>query len=391
MPSRQARSPALTLAGFRVVISPSALVAFALIAWSLAARVLPAGYPGYTPATYWLAGLAAATLFVAGLLLHELAHALVARRAGVETREITLWLFGGLARIRGELPSPGVELRVAAAGPAASLLLAGGFLAAAAAAELAGAPPLAGGSLLWLAAMNAVLAVFNLIPGAPLDGGRILHALLWRLRGDPAGAALRAAQVGRAVGLLLAGLGLLQLLVGSGLGGLWTALLGWFLVGAAGGEAELARVTTRLGGLRVRDVMAGDPAVGPGWFTVDAFLDGWAARHPAPAWPLQHFDGRPAGVVGAEALRLVPAGDRGGVRVVELAVPPEELPTAGPDEPAAELARRLATSRRGLALVLDGGRPVGVVTARQLAAATRRGQPPGPARLDGRGPTGVVP
>jgi Zn-dependent protease len=381
MPSTRTstRSPAFRLAGFRVVVSWSALVVFALIAWSLASSVLPAGFPGQAPGAYWAAGLGAAFLFLAGLLAHELAHALVARRSGgPQVQEITLWLFGGLARVQGEMPSPGVELRVAAAGPAASLLVGGVFLAAAALAGVAGAPPLLGGALLWLAVMNLALAVFNLIPGAPLDGGRILRAVLWRLRGDPTRAALTAARAGRAAGLLLVGVGLLQLVVGATLGGLWTALVGWFLMGAAGAEASQARVRAGLHGLLAGEVMAPVAAVGPAWFTVDAFLDDWAPRHPAPAWPLQRFDGGPAGVVAAQALRLVPPADRSRVRVAELAVPAAEVPVARPEEPAAELALRLAAAGRGVALVLAGGRPVGVVTASGLAAAARRARPGAP-------------
>jgi Zn-dependent protease len=374
MPSRN-RQPAVQVAGFRVVVSWSALAVFALVTWSLGTGALPASFPGHSPTAYWLAGLATAVLFVAGLLAHELAHAVVARRAGLQVDDITLWLLGGVARIRGEMPSPQVELRVAAAGPAASLLVAALLLAAAVGLGLLGAPPLAGGAALWLAAMNGLLVVFNLIPGSPLDGGRILRAILWRVRGDPARAAIVAAAVGRAAGLLLAGLGLFQLFAaGSSLGGLWTALVGWFLAGAAGREGELARMRAGLGDLRVHEVMTPDPPTGPAWFTVDAFLDGWAARHPGPAWPVQDFDGRLAGVVAMESLRLVPAADRSRVRVADVAVPARELPAAVPDEAAAEVAGRLAAAGRSLALVVDGDRPVGVVTAARLAAAARWGQ-----------------
>jgi Zn-dependent protease len=386
MPSRS-RQPAVEVAGFRVAISWSALAVFALITWSLATRALPGSFPGHPPTGYWLAGLTTAALFVAGLLAHELAHAVVARRAGLQVDDITLWLLGGVARIRGEMPSPQVELRVAAAGPVASLLVAALLLAAAVVLGLVGAPPLASGAALWLAAMNGLLAVFNLIPGSPLDGGRILRAILWRVRGDPARAAILAARVGRGAGLLLAGVGLFQLFVaGDSLGGLWTTLVGWFLAGAARREGELATVRAGLGGLRARDVMAPDPPTGPAWFTVDAFLDGWAARHPRPAWPVQDFDGRLAGVVTMDSLRLVPPADRSRVRVADMAVPARELPTAAPDEPAAELAGRLAAAGRSLALVVDGGRPVGVVTAARLAAAARWGQRRPPAAPTGTGP-----
>ncbi|MCV7367937.1 hypothetical protein CRI77_17240 [Mycolicibacterium duvalii] len=209
--------------GLTVSVHWSVLVIVWLFAWSLAGT-LPQTTPGYSRGAYWLAGLCGAVLLAVALLAHALAHAVVARRAGIPVPEVTLWLFGGIARLAGEARTPRDEFRMAAAGPALSLVLSGVFAAAATALATGGAGALAAAVLAWLAVANAVLAVFNLLPGAPLDGGRILRAYLWRRHGDPARAAIGAAQAGCVLGYVLIGLGLLQLLLASVIGGAIAAI-----------------------------------------------------------------------------------------------------------------------------------------------------------------------
>jgi len=361
--------PGFGIAGFRVRVGWGAAAVTALIGWSLAAGVLPAAFPGYAGPAYWVAGLATGGLFLASVLAHELGHALVARQAGLKVQDITLWIFGGVARIHGDAPNPSTALRIAAVGPLTSLVLAFGFGLASAALPVVGLGGLPAAVALWLAGMNAVLAVFNLLPGAPLDGGRILRALLWRRHGDPARAAVTAATAGRVIGLGLVALGVVQLALGSA-SGIWNALVGWFVFTAAraeGGQAELER---GLGHLRASDVMLPDPPLGPAWFTVEAFLGGHAVRHRLRAFPLQDFDGRPAGLVTLAALLRVPPELRPAVRVGAVATPAAAVVTSGPGEPVVELLRRLAQRRQGAALVVgEDGRLVGVVSADDLARA----------------------
>jgi Zn-dependent protease len=172
------------IAGIPVGASWSALLIAGLIAWSLAGSVLPAEVPGLAPAACWLAGLAGAGLFLGSLLAHEVGHALVARRAGLRVRGITLWLLGGVALLEDEPATPGDELRVALVGPAVSLALAVAFGLVAVAGSLLARPTAVVFVLAWLAVGNAALAVFNLLPAAPLDGGRVLRGLLWRRHGS---------------------------------------------------------------------------------------------------------------------------------------------------------------------------------------------------------------
>jgi Zn-dependent protease len=364
------------IAGIPVGANWSALLIALLFAWSLGGELLPAQVPGLAPAAYWLAGAAGAGLFLASLLAHEIGHALVARRAGLRVRGITLWLLGGVAQLEDEPASPGDELRVAIVGPAISLALAGAFGVAAAALSVVGAPALLVVMAAWLALGNVALGVFNLLPAAPLDGGRVLRGLLWRRHGNRVRAAVTATRAGVWVGTGLVAYGLLGAFTGWGIGTLWTALVGWFLVIAARQERELALLGGGLDrGLRAAQVMTPAPAVAPAWFTVDAFLRNYVEPWQAAALPLRGFDGHPAGVVTAAALYAVPADRRHIVRAGDVAIPMSALVLVGPDEPVADLAARLAGGRT-VAVVVSGGQLLGLITAADLARAAGQGERP---------------
>jgi Zn-dependent protease len=217
----------------------------ALIVWSLADGVFPDADPGLSDAAYLVMAVVAAVVFFASLTLHELGHALTARRASVAIDGITLWAFGGVARLGGPMPSPRAELRVALAGPAVSLALAAVFLAVALLLPL---PEGVDGTLFWLGQMNLYLAVFNLIPALPLDGGRVLRSILWAKRRDFAAATRTAGAVSRGVAqLMIVGGVALAIIVGD-FGGLWLAFLGWFVLAAAEAEVEWAEARSAASG-----------------------------------------------------------------------------------------------------------------------------------------------
>jgi Zn-dependent protease len=359
------------IAGIPVGASWSALLIAGLIAWSLAGRLLPAQAPGLAPAAYWLAGAAGAGLFLGSLLAHELGHALVAQRAGLKVRGITLWLLGGVAQLEDEPASPRDELRVAIVGPAVSMALAVGSGLAALGLSVLGGPAVAVAIAAWLAVGNAALALFNLLPAAPLDGGRVLRGLLWRRHGSRVRASVTATRAGVWVGSGLVAYGLLGQFGGWGFGTLWTALVGWFLVTAARQERDQAVLRSDLGGLLAGQVMTPAPATAPAWFTVDAFLRNYVQPWQAAALPLRTFDGRPAGVVTAAALYAVPADRRHMVRAGDVAIPPSALVLVAPDQPVTGLAGRLANDRT-VAAVVAGGQLLGLITASDLARATHR-------------------
>ncbi|MBI3687142.1 MAG: site-2 protease family protein [Actinobacteria bacterium] len=360
------------IVGVDVGVNWSVLVIFMLIATSLSAGRLPADYPDHSAWAYGIAGTSAAVVFFLGLLAHELSHAVVARRNGLSVEGITLWMFGGVARLRGEARTPGADLRIAGVGPLVSLLLGVGFGAIAALLVAAGQDGLVVGTIAWLAGINILLAVFNSLPAAPLDGGRILRAALWRWRGDRTWAAVTAARAGRVLGALLIALGFWEFLGGAALSGLWLALIGWFLVGTATMEEQGTRLAATLAGIRVGDVMSGEPVTVSPDLDVAQLLDGylWESRH--SAFPLTD-GGRPVGLITLNRIKAVPPERRATTRLRDIACPLEELPIASPDEPINDLLPRLNQYADGRALVVDGdGHLIGIVTPTDISRAVQR-------------------
>ena len=375
------------LAGFPLAMNWSVLVIAWLLTWGLADGSLPQAAPGHTTGTYWVAAAVTAVLFFGSLLGHELAHAIVARRAGVEVKGLTLWLFGGVASLGGEPATPRDDFRIAAVGPATSLLFAAGFGLVTVLLNGVGTTHLVVAVAGWLAGINLMLGLFNLVPGAPLDGGRILRAFLWGRHGDRARAAISAAHAGRSVGYGLIGLGLLQFVLGASIGGLWLVFIGWFVMGAA--RAEEADVVARhvLGDVLVADVMSPSPQTAPGWITLEEFVDGhlFGGRH--SAYPVEGADGQIAGLITLSQLRAVDREGRRTAQVADVAVPLSDIPTATPDEPVTRLLEQLSAPGGGRALVFEAGELVGVVTptdvARAIAVRTLGEGRPSPA-LPGR-------
>ena len=356
------------IAGIKVGINASVFLIVAILVFGLATGQLPAAYPGRSIVAYVIAAIVAALLFLASLLAHELAHSLVARRNGIEVESIVLWLLGGVAQLRGEAKTPGADFRIAIVGPLTSLVLAIVFgLGAAGVASLGGAGlPL--GVLMYLAATNALLAVFNLIPAAPLDGGRVLRAALWQFRGDRHAAAVNAARAGRILGFVMIALGVLQVVTGRGLGGVWLALIGWFVVSAATAEEQQARLGGRLAGVKVGQVMAVRPTVLDGNLTVADFIAQVALTHQYSTYPLVDPNGRLTGLVTLNRVRAVPPELRATTRLQEIACPPSEVPIARPEESLVELLERMNGCADGRAVVVDDvGRVVGVVSASDVA------------------------
>ena len=358
------------IAGIKVGVNASVFLIVAILVFGLATGQLPAAYPGRSVIAYAIGAIVAAVLFLASLLAHELAHSVVARRNGIEVESIVLWLLGGVAQLRGEAKTPGADFRIAIVGPLTSLVLAVVFgLAAAVVASLSTAG-LPFGVLMYLAVTNAVLAVFNLIPAAPLDGGRVLRAALWQWRGSRHTAAINAARAGRIFGFILIALGVVQLVTGRGLDGVWLALIGWFVVSAATAEEQQARLSGRIAGLQVGHVMAARPTVLDGNLSVADFIAQVALTHQYSTYPLVDPYGRLTGLVTLNRVRAVPPELRAATRLQEIACAPNEVPTARPEEPLVELLERMHGCADGRAVVVDeAGRVVGVLSASDVARA----------------------
>ncbi|WP_328419140.1 site-2 protease family protein [Micromonospora sp. NBC_00389] len=361
------------IAGVPVGVNWSVLVIFALIAWGLAANQFPRSYPDRSPVAYTLAGLAAAVVFFVGLLAHEVSHAVVAKRNGLTVDGITLWLFGGVAELKGEPRDPGAELRISGIGPLVSLLIGAFFGAIAVVLALAGQGGLLLGVMAWLAGINVLLAVFNVLPAAPLDGGRLLRAAVWKATGDRTRASVVAARAGWVLGALLIGLGLWQFLSGVGFGGLWLALIGWFLIGAAGVEERQARAGSALRGIRVGDVMTPQPQTASADMTVADFVDHYLFAYRHSALPLT-AEGRPTGLVTLDRVRGVPADRRASTTLAEVACRADQLVLAQPGEQLNDLLPRLSECADGRALVVtDNGQLAGIISPSDISRAVQRG------------------
>ncbi len=345
------------ITGIEIGANWSWLLIVALIVWSLADGVFPSVNPGYSDGTYLAMAIVAALLFFVSLLLHELGHAIQAKREGIEIDGITLWVFGGVARLRGQMPSAGAELRVALAGPAVSLALGVLFLLVALALPL---PGTVDGVLFWLGQINLYLLVFNILPALPLDGGRVLHAVLWARRGDFASATRTAAALGRGFGRVMIGLGLALVIFVGDFGGLWIAFLGWFLLAAA--EAELATVTTRdaLAGLTVSQLMVRDPVTVDADASVQSFINRVFIPTRHTAYPVLD-GGRPVGIVSFRRALDMPPEDWRTTTVREIMVDAREA-SVDPETLLSEALPRLAYGDLRRLLVMRDGRLVGLLS-----------------------------
>ncbi len=345
-------------------------IVFWLLTWSLAQNLLADDQ--HATAATWAVGAAAAALFLSSLLAHEMGHSLVAQRHGVEVISITLWLLGGIAQLGNDAPDARAELRIAAAGPATSGALAVGFGALAGTANVLGAPDIVALALAWLGAINLMLALFNLLPGAPLDGGRILRAWYWKRSGDRLDSQRRAARAGHRVGIGLIAVGIVEFTLGAGISGLWLAFIGWFIIGAARAEELDAVLRHDLAGIRMRDIMSPEPVTVDDATTIDALLDSFL-RHHRSAYPVLRA-GRLVGLVTLTEVRTLPAERRITATVADVMVPVADCRIARPDDALLDVLR--ADGRPTRILVVAPGSPdpsagevrlVGIVTPTDIA------------------------
>lgn len=348
-------------AGIPIGAHWSVLFTVFLLADLLALNILPAIAPGAPRSAYWGTAVVVTALFVVSLLAHELAHAMLARRFGVRVKSITLWMLGGSAMFEDEPPTPRADALIAGVGPSVSAALGAVYFAAATALDPFWLDGLPVAGLVWLAIVNLLLAGFNLLPAAPLDGGRLLRALLWKRSGDRSQAAATACGVGQAVGGVLIAIGILEVLALGRIGGLWLALIGWFVTSSAAAERTQALILDNLRDTTVGAIAGSHPVTAAGWWTIDAFLDHLVEhtiRH--RVFPVVDFNGAPVGVVSLQDLLTVRPDTRHTTRVQAAARPLNERNLALADEPLIAVLRR--------APLRPGRDAIVVIRDRQLAA-----------------------
>jgi Zn-dependent protease/CBS domain-containing protein len=345
------------LAGIDVYVHISWLAVFALVTWSLALGYYPPLLPDLSGAQAWTLGAVSAILLFASVLVHEFAHSLVARTRGMETASITLFLFGGISSLRTDAPRASTEFVIAVVGPLTSLLLAGAcFLIA----SVVGEPRVAA-LFGYLALINGLLGAFNLLPGFPLDGGRVLRALVWQLTGSMRRGLEVAVSAGQLVGYAFMLWGVLQVIGGDAFSGIWIAVIGWFLQGAGAAQLRQVRSQQHLAGVTVRDVMRPDmSAIAPNASVADLIED-YLVPGNRRAVPVVAED-RLVGMVSLSDIQAIAPRERAATRVVDVMGGRTGVTTVRPDTPLAEaLAAMLAGDFEQLP-VLQDGRLIGVLS-----------------------------
>ena len=357
------------LAGIPIGIHPLWLLIVGLIAYSLGHDYFPSADGSLGTTAAYALGLLSALMLFAGILLHELGHAVVARRHGITVEEIDLWMLGGVARLAGEAKTPADELRFAAAGPAVTAVIAAvlGIVRLSVGASL---PDWGRAAVDYQLYVNGAILVLNLLPAFPLDGGRILRSLLWRQTGDRERATATAARAGRMFGWGFMAVGAFAFFSGYA-GGLWFALIGGFLVVASGAEAQSSRVECALRGRTVGQLMSA-PAftLGADATLADAVTTGFA-RHLFSAFPVVDGTGKAVGLLTLDDVRRVPE-DRRAVTLVAAAVHRDADLLVSRDSPAAELLKVRAFQRLGRAVVVDDhGGAIGLLSVTDLERRLR--------------------
>ncbi|MBI1918822.1 MAG: site-2 protease family protein [Planctomycetes bacterium] len=352
------------LCGIPINVDPSWLIIFALLGWTLADFFADA-VPGLEPAVSWTFGLGTALLFFTCIVLHELGHALVARSTGIPIRGITLFLFGGVAEMESEPPSAGKEFFMAIGGPVVSALLAVGCWALGVFGTQSGWERAVVVMFFYLAYINTALLVFNMVPAFPLDGGRVLRSALWAATGSLRKATRWAALGGQGFAWLLIGIGAINFLTGNPVGGMWLALIGLFLNGAARSSYQSVLIRQALEGEPVRRFMNTEPVMVPPDVGLGEWVEKYVYRQHHKAFPVVS-GGRLEGIVTTQALSDIPRSEWGRHTVGEVMVRDLDAVTIGPATDALEALEKMQRTGSSRLLVVEGDRLLGIVSLKDL-------------------------
>ncbi|HEU0003990.1 MAG TPA: site-2 protease family protein [Ktedonobacteraceae bacterium] len=351
------------IAGIDIHAHLSWFIILVLLTWSLASGWFAQLFPGWATTTYWIAAFISALLLFACVLTHELAHALIARLHGLNVRNITLFIFGGAAHIEEDMQRPGVEFKVAIAGPIASFLLAGAaFLLAL---PLRGSGASAEAVLDYLTVSNLLLGAFNLFPGFPLDGGRVLRAIVWKVTGNFKKATRIASGVGQASGYLLIFLGIAQFFTGNFFNGLWIVFIGWFLLSAAQSANTQVELQSILRGISASQVMTLHPATVPANISVQKLVDEYFLALGQRAVPVMQGDYL-AGLITLTDVMRVPRERWSYTPVGHIMRLLEQIYTATPEQPLQEVLQVMGTQGMNQIPVVEDGRLVGLLSRESI-------------------------
>lgn len=353
------------ISGIEIWVDYSWLIIFALVLWSLAAGFFPQEYPGLGKTAYWIMGAVAAVLLFASVLLHELSHSFVAQRTGIAVPRITLFVFGGVAQIAEEARTARAEFNIAVAGPVCSFVLALVFWI------LSGSDFVLGNESLlaifeYLAFINVALAVFNLIPGFPLDGGRILRAYLWHRWRDLRKATYTVSSIGSAFGIGLILLGLVSFFMGNVIGGAWFVFIGMFLNQAAKSGYQMTLLQDTLSGVKVGDIMTQNVISVPESISLHELVENYFYRYIFVSFPVVSESGELRGMVSVKQVKDVPQEEWNRKRVEEIMMRDSEVKALSPDDEAMKAFNLLMKNEFGRLPVISREKLVGIISRRDL-------------------------
>ena len=352
--------------GFEIRVDLSWLIIFFLVLWTLSAGIFPTNYPGFDSSTYFGMGIVATLLFFASLLAHELSHSFVARAKGIPVEGITLFIFGGVSRTRMDAQTPGDEFQIAGVGPVVSLLLAAVFGLIWYVGKNTGLSVVFTGVLAYLAVINLALAIFNMLPGFPLDGGRVFRSLLWKYTGNLKKATKIASNGGKWLSYLLIVFGVLEMFAGAILGGLWLILIGWFLYNAAETSYEELLLRSSLQGVKAQEIMTPHPETVSPDMKLQELVDRYFLSRRYHSFPVTQ-DGHPVGIITLNQVKDIPREEWQYCTVKDTMIPTENGVTARPEEQMSQVLQKMQDSGVRRVLVIHNDLLKGIITANDLA------------------------
>jgi len=354
------------LLGFQVRIDSSWVIIAILIAWSLSTGLFPFHFKGLSNRAYWLMGIVGALGLFFSIIVHEFSHSLVARKYGIPMKGITLFIFGGVAEMGDQPPSPKAEFMMAVAGPVSSIVIALIFygIYRLGISGIFAAP--VNGVIGYLAWINGILAAFNLIPAFPLDGGRMLRSILWGVKGNLRKATHISSRIGSGFGILLIVYGVLSILMGNFVGGMWWFLIGMFVQGAAKASYQQLITRSALEGEPLKRFMKSDPvAVSPA-LPVDRLVEDYVYKLHFKMFPVVESDNRLAGCVTTKQIKEVPRENWAETNVADIATGCSDENTISSRADAIEALTAMRRTGNSRLMVVEGNRLVGVIALKDM-------------------------
>ncbi len=354
-----------TLLGFDVSIDLTWILLALLVTWSLAKGVFPHYFGGLAQSTYWWMGAAGALGLFISIVFHEFCHSLVARQFGMPMKGITLFIFGGVAEMSDEPPSAKSEFLMAIAGPLSSVLLGGVLFGVGRLGQAAGVREPVNAVFLYLAFLNVILAGFNMIPAFPLDGGRVLRSILWRVKKDLRWATRIASAFGSAFGMVLIILGVVSFFTGNLIGGIWYFLIGWFIRNASQMSYKQVLIRNALGGEQVERFMQREPVTVPPGTSIEGLVNDYFYRFHYKMFPVANGEGL-VGCVTPKQVREMPREQWSQHHVDELTVPCSKQNTISPHADAMQALSTMNQTGNSRLLVVEENHLVGIVTLKDM-------------------------